>query len=145
MNGNREMIERAIHEVRRTYQHDFRHAYREMVLRISELERVIRDLKTVDRAAGAPVTDPLVVTTVSTTYTVLTTDDVVLCDTTGGAFTVTLYAATSGGSVSIKNIGASALTIDGDGAETIDGSLTQILSLYDAADLVSDGSNWFIV
>jgi hypothetical protein len=144
MTVNNRMLSEAVNAVSRR-RSEIGVLVRDIIYRIAAIERDLRDLKTKETLSGATTAAPLTVTTVSTTYTVLTTDDVVLCDTTGGAFTVTLYAATSGGSVSIKNIGASALTIDGDGAETIDGSLTQILSLYDAADLVSDGSNWFIV
>ena len=38
------------------------------------------------------------------------------------------------------------VTIDGNGTETIDGSLTKTLpSIYDSVYIVSDGSNWLIV
>jgi hypothetical protein len=44
--------------------------------------------------------------------------------------------------VAIKNSGAGLLTIVPDGAETIDGSSSLVLSTEDSTWLVSDGSNW---
>jgi len=67
---------------------------------------------------------------------------------TSGAVTVTLPAAASntGMRVSIKKIDASAnaVTIDGNGSETIDGATTSSLaSQYDVATLICDGTEWF--
>ena len=47
----------------------------------------------------------------------------------------------------IKNLAASyTLTIDPDGAETIDGSATfSISSQYESITIVTDGSSWFII
>ena len=72
-----------------------------------------------------------------------------LCDATGAAFTVTLPAAAtvSGASISVKKTDSSgnAVTIDGNGAETIDGATTLALSTqYEAVTLWSDGSNWWV-
>jgi hypothetical protein len=65
---------------------------------------------------------------VTTTYTVDVLDDIIFADTTGGAFTITLPPLAD---VSIKRLdikklvgAAPLLTIDADGTETIDGSLT---------------------
>ncbi len=77
-----------------------------------------------------------------------TTDHVVLCETTGGTFTVTLpaVAGNAGLTYEIKNIGTNTLTIDGNGAETIDGALTAVLSSqYDSITLVCDGTEWWIL
>ncbi len=45
----------------------------------------------------------------------------------------------------IKNIGTGAVTVDGNGSETIDGELTVTLnSQYQAINVISDGDEWFI-
>ena len=70
-------------------------------------------------------------TRVTTTYTALVTDYMIYADTDGGAFTITLPAGVEGQYFRIANVGSSLnnLTIDGDGAETVRGALTQ--TLYD--------------
>lgn len=73
-----------------------------------------------------------------------------LLDATSAAFTFTLLAAATAGdgfTVTLKKTDSSvnAITIDGSGSETIDGSLTySVSSQYDAVQLVCDGSNWQI-
>lgn len=81
---------------------------------------------------------------VNSTYTILETDYYVDC--VSGTFTVTLPTAVGrqGQSFKIKNSGAGTITLDGNGAETIDGSATLNLSTGDALEVVSDGSNWKI-
>jgi len=92
------------------------------------------------------------------TRAITTTDSVVagdrnkalLCDASGGAWTLTLIAAATaatGFEVIIKKTDSSgnAITIDGNASETIDGATTYSLSgQYNAVVLVSDGSNWHI-
>ncbi len=82
-------------------------------------------------------------------YTATSSDYIILCDTSGGSFTITL-PATSG----IKTIyhikktdsSGNTITVDADGSETIDGSLTKVINIqYDSMMIVSDGSNWHIV
>lgn len=91
------------------------------------------------------------VVSVTTTYTVLTGDSyVVLCDATGGAFTVTLPAAASSTNIQVTlkktDVSANAVTIDGDGAETIDGAATQSLATqWKTKTLVCNGTAWFIL
>ena len=74
---------------------------------------------------------------VTTTYTVLSTDDIVYCDTDGGAFTVTLPAGVEGKHYKLINCGSSGnnLTIDGNGSETVSGSVTKTLTDGQVADL----------
>ena len=77
-------------------------------------------------------------------------NNVALCDCTSNNITINLPAAStaSGLQYHIKKIDASAntLTIDGNGSETIDGSLTKVISTqYNSITVVSDGSNWFII
>jgi len=86
-------------------------------------------------------------------YTTVLGDDrtLILCDATTAAFTVTLLAAATakdGHVLAFKKTdsSANAVTIDGAGAETIDGATTLVLSSqYDAALLYCDGSNWHIL
>lgn len=65
-----------------------------------------------------------------------------------GTFNADLPAAATAGNgfvVAIKNTGTGTITIDGSGAETIDGATTVALThQYDGVMLESDGSNWFI-
>lgn len=83
-------------------------------------------------------------------YTVSTNDGdnvLVNVDATGGAVTITLYAAANntGKIVTVKKIdsGSNAVTVDGNAAETIDGAATVSLAdQYDSVSLVSDGTNW---
>jgi len=84
---------------------------------------------------------------VTTTYTALLSDSFLICDATGGAFTVTLPPAT--GNISARmifkriNSGANAVTISRSGSETIDGATSQSLaSQWAVLRLHSDGSNW---
>lgn len=83
-------------------------------------------------------------------YTLTDDDATVLCDASGGAFTITLPTAVgrSGWRFDIKKIDATAnvVTIDGDGSETIDGETAQIIvTQYNAITVISDGSNWSIL
>lgn len=91
-----------------------------------------------------------VTATKTTTYTVTTADEVVPCDATSAAFTVTLPAISgiTGYKVTIKKIdsSANAVTVDGNGSETIDGALTYVLSnQYDSVDLVAYSGGWLMV
>lgn len=103
-----------------------------------------------DTSGSAGVGGVVAITTKTGTYTAANTDTVILCDASGGAFTVTLPAAAdnTGKVFYLKKIdsSANAVTIDGNGAETIDDATTLVLSgQYDAAMLVSDGAEWWIL
>lgn len=83
-------------------------------------------------------------------YTLTSSDHVVLCDASGGAFTLTLPAAggVTGLVLYVKKTDSSgsAVTIDGSGAETIDGATTIDLALqYESVTIVSDGTSWHII
>lgn len=91
------------------------------------------------------------VTTLTGGTTLTSSQTVVLCDTTSGAFTVTLPTAVApsatqvNGPYQIKNIGANALTINTTSAQTIDGNTSLVLSVKNSSvDLVSNNANWFI-
>lgn len=86
-------------------------------------------------------------------YTVALADFGKLIDASasGAAFTVTLPAAATVGDgfvIAVKKTDSStnAVTIDGNGAETIDGATTLVLDRqYDSIVLRCDGSNWHVV
>jgi hypothetical protein len=88
---------------------------------------------------------------VSTTpYTVVATDRTILVDATGGARTVNLPTAASAKwrVLKIKKIDSSAntVTVDGSGAETIDGAATQVIAAqYASFTIQSDGATWWIL
>tara|TARA_R100001530_G_scaffold26226_3_gene21102 strand:- start:3279 stop:4685 length:1407 start_codon:yes stop_codon:yes gene_type:complete len=75
--------------------------------------------------------------------------ELVLCDTSGGSFTITLPAASTndGKVIIVKHVTAgNTLTIDGNAAETIDGSATVTDTLAgNAFALISDGTNVQII
>lgn len=82
-------------------------------------------------------------------YTATASDDVILCDASGGAFSVTLPAvASSAGKVfTIKNVGASGtVTIDGNASETIDGATTVAMATqYNFRTIICDGTEWHVI
>lgn len=82
--------------------------------------------------------------------TLATTDYYVPCNANGGAFTVTLPAVSgnTGLTYVIKKTDSTlnAVTIDGNGAETIEGAASTTLNTqYEAVTIVCDGSTWHIV
>lgn len=82
-------------------------------------------------------------------YTMVATDYMVLVDTTAGNVTITLPTAVGiAGTVYVikKKVAGNTLTIDGNGAETIDGSATVSLTTqYDYRMIMSEGANWMII
>jgi hypothetical protein len=73
------------------------------------------DLQTLLDAAAV-----MTITGVTATYQVLATDEYIRAN---GTFTITLPAATGSGSIyGVKNVGTGTITIEGAGAETIDGA-----------------------
>ena len=73
-----------------------------------------------------------------------------LCDSTGGAFTLTLPAPDADLFIPIKDSGGAAaafnVTIATPGAETIDGLASYALVVnYESVTVVSDGTNYFII
>jgi hypothetical protein len=101
-------------------------------------------------ATGAPGTGVLGVNAFASSDTLTTSHTVALCDATLGAITMTLPAAASstGRRYFIKkvDVSANAVTVDGNGAETIDGSATAVLaSQYDSIEIVCDGTQWWII
>lgn len=88
--------------------------------------------------------------TKTTTYTATINDDLILGDASGGAFTITLPAASTSAGLELKfkktDASASAVTIDGNASETIDGVTTKALSSqYASLHIICDGSTWWVV
>jgi len=81
-------------------------------------------------------------------YTIVTGDLGKVINCTSGTFTISLTAAAtlgSGFNVTIWNTSATTtdvITIDPNGAETIDGSTTITLRLGEGTEIVSNGTNW---
>ena len=89
-------------------------------------------------------------TSVTTAYTATAGDYTILCDASTGAFTVTLPLAKPNKNkiyvIKKTDSSANAITIDGNGTETIDGALTQSLSSqYDTKTIQSSGTYWYIL
>ena len=87
---------------------------------------------------------------VTTTGTVVSGDYLLLCDATGGAITMTLPAAAlvPGRIYSFKriNAGANTVTVDGYGAETIDGVATHVMTpQWNSLLIMTNGVAWFIL
>jgi len=112
---------------------------------------------TVDISGDADTVDGLNATDIARIYTNVSTQtgtytasegDLVLADTSGGGFTVTLPAASSETVVTVKKTDSSTntVTVATPGAETIDGQTTiDISSQYSSRDFVSDGTDYYMV
>ena len=84
------------------------------------------------------------VTSVSATHTAAAGEDIIIA--TANTFTVTLPAiGQTGRTFTIKNAGSGTVTVDGDGAETIDGAATQALAQYDSITVVDNSSDWSLL
>lgn len=85
-----------------------------------------------------------VVQTKSGNYTVLVTDDVVICT---ASLTLSLYATSgnSGRPFTARNTSSADVTLDGNAAETIDGAATFTVLPGRAVMIRCDGSNWRVV
>ena len=88
-------------------------------------------------------------TAVTTTYSVGTSDEIILANATSAAFTVTLPAANAQAGRKVLIIktdsSANAVTVSRAGSDTIEGSTTKSLaSQYNKIGLISDGtSTWY--
>jgi hypothetical protein len=101
-------------------------------------------------ASGAPSVNIRVVNSYSSTPVAITSaNDVVIVDATAAPATVNLPTAASvvGLQLDIKKVDATNnVTVQANGAETIDGSNTATLtSQYESITIVSDGTEWHIL
>ena len=83
----------------------------------------------------------------TTTYTLATTDNVIVCNHASTPFTVTLIAASAntGRVFVVKNKGVATVTLSATGLGTIDGDNTRTLSTNQSLTLCSDGVQWNII
>ena len=83
-------------------------------------------------------------TTKSSTTTLTTDENLVLCSTNGGAVVLTLPTAVGEDDIfEVVRDGSNNCTLDGNGAETIGGAATYVISVDKrSVRLFSDGSNW---
>jgi len=95
---------------------------------------------------GVVISTARTITTVNTTpYTLLAGDDLVVIN-SGSAVTIDLYTATGSGKVvTFKNIGIGVVTLSGDGADVLDGELTQTLNQYEGVNLIDYAANTWIL
>jgi hypothetical protein len=86
---------------------------------------------------------------VTSSTSILITDDVIFVDTTSGNITITMPTAVNNGGKKIvikRKNGNNNLIISTISSQTIDGSLTvSIPYIYQALTLVSDNTNWYII
>jgi hypothetical protein len=86
----------------------------------------------------------------TTTYSIVTTDDVVKTDASGGSFTVTLPTAVGNSGKTFQIIRtdqtlANAVTIATTASQTINGAATRkLMTQYEQFTVISDGSNWVV-
>lgn len=90
------------------------------------------------------------IVTETSAYTVTTDDEVIIADATGGAFAVTLLAASGRAGrvfwIKKSDSSANAVTVTAAGSDKIDGAATYALSAqYDSIGIISDGTNWQII
>jgi len=88
------------------------------------------------------------ITTKTADYTATIEDSTIVIDASSNTVTITLPTAVGidGRKYNIKCIDDTfACDVDGDGTETIDGELTQILNQWDNMQIQSDGTNWIIL
>lgn len=92
-----------------------------------------------------PLPPSFVYTEVNTTYTVLNADYTVNC--TSGTFTVTLPTAVGieGQIFVIMNSGDGLITLEGTGAETIQGDLNQVIYQDESFTVQSTGANYIVI
>lgn len=97
----------------------------------------------VDGSAGSSVGPASVtVNAGNSPYTVLSTDYLILCDTTLAARVVNLHAATTNHIIAVSNLGSNTCTINRNGTDTIVGDTVVILSAqHDGITMIADGSS----
>jgi hypothetical protein len=85
-----------------------------------------------------------IITDISATTTLSATQHIVNC--TANTFTINLPSAAGikGQEYVIVNSGGGIVTVDPDGAETINGATTGTLKAGDSVTIISTGTNWII-
>lgn len=122
---------------------------------LKQIEKSVTDIQLALVAAGIALDNVGVFPTFNTreinaSETLEDDDYLVLVDATAGAVTATLPTAASkeGSKVTVKktDVSVNAVTVEGDGSETIDGAANVSLAAqYDSVTVASDGTEWWIV
>ena len=97
------------------------------------------------KSEGGRIAPPTSIDNTDSPYTALASDHIILCNTTAGDITINLPAGVTGTIYTIKNTGTGTLTIDGNGAETIEEELTQTISTLNCPKIIFDGTEWWII
>jgi hypothetical protein len=85
------------------------------------------------------------VTAVTDTYTILTSDTTIYCS-KASAFTVTLPTAVVGQRFNILNVGAGAVTLEGNGSDTISDEINQTINQWENITVQCYAAGkWFII
>ena len=94
---------------------------------------------------GVSASQPFTVRTVSINDFAVLTDNIIYVDTAG--ITITLYTAVgnTGRHLYIDNDSGGEITVDGNGAETIENELTQTMPTDSAMHIYSTGTEWRII
>lgn len=100
---------------------------------------------TIEEITSAVLSGEYNVVTVSANYTVLSTDNSIICQ--SGPFTVSLPTAAgiSGRRYTITSDSDGYITVDPNGSETINSQSSVTLTKFDSMTIESDGTNWRIV
>jgi hypothetical protein len=94
--------------------------------------------------ATGPVT--LAITSKTSAYTLVTaTDDVCLVDPGSGSVTITLPTSSSGKIFLVKNTNMGSVVVTTTSSQLIDGDGQLNIPGHGLAELIGDGSNWFVI
>jgi len=120
----------------------------------NEIQQLVERLKDFHREAVSNITygnDAALNVSIVTDPTVVPSNSpILLCDASSNNISVNLPAALDKVNyvyhIKKTDNSSNIVTINGNGSETIDGTLTKIItSQYVCVTVVSDGSNWFII
>ena len=123
-------------------------AFKQIEASVSNIQLALTAAGIALNQIGQPVS--VATTTVTSDYTAVLEDYLILADCTAGAVTITLPACadSEGTSFVVKktDVSVNVVTVDADSSETIDGATTQALaSQYDSVTIVCDGTSWWII
>jgi fructose-1,6-bisphosphatase/inositol monophosphatase family enzyme len=109
-----------------------------------KFDPLLGQLRTTDSGGGSGITRSIAsVSTATTAGATAVTDYVYLVS---GITTLTLPTAVSNlNKYTVKNTGSNAVTVATTSSQQIDGTTTITLNPLDSVDLISNGTNWYII